>query len=184
MKKIFSNQFVIVFALIVLISISKLIPGGINFEPVLAVLLFAGAYVSSKKSALLLLPAFLLLTDIIIYSNGGYEFFTILTLSVYLSYTLIILMGIKLKSDLSFRNVIITSIAACLLFFVITNFTAWADGSCGLYSKDLTGLLDAFSAALFPYFTDSIISTLLYSGVLFGTAEYLKHRSVLHAAAN
>ncbi len=57
------------------------------------------------------------------------------------------------------------TIAGSLLFFVTTNFAVWAQG--GMYPMTWDGLVACFVAAI-PFFQNSLVGDLLWSGVFFG----------------
>ena len=54
------------------------------------------------------------------------------------------------------------SLIGALIFFVITNFGVWILGS---YGYTLSGLVNCYILAI-PFFTYSIISTLLFSSII------------------
>jgi len=51
------------------------------------------------------------------------------------------------------------------LFFVVTNFGTWAVS--GMYPMTLAGLAACYLAAI-PFFQNTVVGDLFYSGVLFG----------------
>ncbi len=92
-------------------------------------------------------------------------------LTVYGSFVLITLIGMWLKNPKTFGNVVLASICASVLFFIITNFGVWLTGT--LYTKDLTGLVACYTAAV-PFFRNTIAGDLFYTGVFFGGFELVR----------
>lgn len=114
MNNKFDIQFIIAAILIVLSVASRLLPLPANFSPIMAVALFSGFVFSNRKLALLVPLASMLLSDIVI------GFHSVLV-GVYVSFALIVFMGMKLPA-LSIKNVLGGSLAGAVLFFIITNF--------------------------------------------------------------
>ena len=143
----------------------RLIPHAPNFAPIGAMALFGGAYLN-KKTAFLLPLAAMALSDFFI----GFDSITS-RLTVYGSFALIVLIGFWLRRERSVGKVVLASITASVLFFIITNFGVWLAGS--IYPKTLEGLVACYSAAI-PFFRNTMAGDLFYSGVFFGSFELVK----------
>ena len=65
----------------------------------------------------------------------------------------------------SSKGIAINALLSSIIFFLVTNFSVWA--FTGMYDKTFSGLMVSYTMGL-PFFKWSVISTLLYSGVLFG----------------
>jgi len=137
-----------------------------NFAPIAAMALFGGAYFNKKSFAFAIPLIALFLTDLII---GIYSYAWI----VYLSFTLIVVLGIVMLKKVSVKNVVITSLTASVSFFAITNFGVWALGT--LYPKTPAGLMASYIAAI-PFFQNALIGDLFFVGVMFGVYELVKHK--------
>jgi hypothetical protein len=78
-------------------------------------------------------------------------------------------------------QIFIGSLAGAVYFFLASNFTVWVGGGLDInnqpYARSVNGLLLCYTEAL-PFFKWSVISTLLFNGVFFGS-YYLLGRSVL-----
>src|SRR3972149_5332484 len=136
----------------------RLIPHPPNFTAVGAIALFGGAYFSEKKFAFLVPMFAMLLSDLIIgFHNGMF--------SVYLSFILIVGIGIVLSQTIKFINVITASLLASVLFFVLTNFQMWIQSP--LYAKNISGLIACYIAAI-PFFHYTVLGDLFFVGALFG----------------
>ena len=159
------NLLLIIFVSLVILA-ARLIPHVPNFSPLVAVLLFSGVYAGSKKYIALPLVA-LFISDIFI----GFYKWEIMA-AVYGSLLLIGAVGILIKKHKNALNILSASLGSALLFFLLTNFTVWYFGSW--YSHDLTGLALCYNLAI-PFFKNTLISTILYSGLLFGIYEYSRY---------
>jgi hypothetical protein len=142
----------------------RLIPHPPNFAPIAAMALFGGAYFNKKSFAFIIPLAALFLSDIVI---GIYSY----AWMVYLSFALIVVLGIVMLKKVSLKNLIFASVVASVSFFAITNFGVWALGT--LYPKTPAGLMASYTAAI-PFFRYSLIGDLFFVGVIFGVYELVK----------
>jgi hypothetical protein len=157
-SKIFTSQFWLISIMILAAAFTRLIPHPPNFTAVGAIALFGGAYFSEKKFAFIVPMLAMLLSDLIIGFHNG-------MLSVYLSFILIVGIGILLSRNVSFMNVAAASLVSSILFFVITNFQMWVQSP--LYAKNIAGLITCYVAAI-PFFHHTVLGDLFFVGVLFG----------------
>ena len=144
----------------------RLLPHPPNFAPIAAMALFGGAYFSKKTFAFVIPLAPIFLTDLII---GIYSYAWI----VYISFALIVVLGIFMLKKVSVKKIIFASVTASISFFAITNFGVWALGT--LYPKTPEGLLASYTAAI-PFFQNSLVGDLFFVGVMFGVYELVKHK--------
>lgn len=157
-------RFLVLAGMIFIAAFSRLIPHPPNFTAVAAIALFGGAYFSSKYIALLLPLIALLITDLIIgFHNTMW--------AVYLSFIAVVIIGMMLQDKKKPGNVLLASVSASVLFFVVTNFAVWLMGS--LYPKTSEGLVICFTAAI-PFFHYNLLGDLFFVGVLFGSFELAK----------
>lgn len=139
--------------------VARILPHAPNFAPIGAMALFGGAYMT-KKQALILPVAAMVLSDFII----GFDSLP-MRLTVYGSFLVMVLIGSRLKENVSLKNTILSSLSASILFFLTTNFAVWAFGS--LYPKTAGGLIESYVLAI-PFFRNSLLGDLFYTGVFFG----------------
>lgn len=165
MKKIAPNFWVITLMVFVAAFV-RLLPHPPNFAPIAAMALFGGAYFNKRSLAFIVPLTALFLTDAII---GFYSYGWV----VYISFALIVLLGIVMLKKVSVKNLILASLTASVSFFVITNFGVWALGT--LYPKTPAGLIESYIAAI-PFFQNSLIGDLFFVGVMFGVYELVKHK--------
>lgn len=168
------QQWFLAVGLIVVACAARLLPHPPNFSPVAAVALFAGAHLASRLWALAVPLSAMLLTDLILGFHATLP-------AVYLAVALSVLLGIGLRGR-GAAPVALGCVAGAGLFFVMTNLAVWAFG--GLYPLTGAGLAQCFVLAL-PFFQNTLLSTLLYGGVLFGAFRLLagKPTTVAHASA-
>lgn len=136
----------------------RFLPHVPNFTPIIALTLFGAAYLP-RKYALMIPLGIMLTSDFFI---GSYQ--PGLMLVVYGSLLLITGLGFLLKNNDNWKTIGITSLLGAVLFFVITNFGVWL--LTPWYGKSLAGLMKCYYLAL-PFFRNTMLSTLIYSGALF-----------------
>ncbi len=155
----------ILFALVLILfaAFSRLIPHAPNFTPLISTALFAGAYLQ-KRFAFLIPLAALLMSDLVI---GFYDFGSMAF--VYGSFLLIAAIGLTMNSKVSAARIAGLSLVGAVLFFVVTNFGVWLLPN-SMYPKTLAGLVECYIMAI-PFFGNTVLSTLVYSAVMFGAYE-------------
>ena len=76
-----------------------------------------------------------------------------------------VLLGTRLRSRGGAWRTGGMAVASSITFFVVTNAAVWAQGL--LYPRTPAGLVDCFVAAI-PFFRNSLLGDLLWTGILFG----------------
>ena len=157
---------VILFLLILIVAFSRLVPHPLNFTPIGALGLFAGAYLLDRRSWMLPLCA-LLLSDLVI---GFYE--PIAMTFVYLGFALSAFLGRYLLSE---KRAAIrlggAALGSAIIFFILSNFGTWLSGT--LYPMSLAGLIECYVMAV-PFFGNTLLGDLFYTVVLFGCFEVIQ----------
>lgn len=162
------TKFALAVAVVALAAVSRLVKHPFNFTPVAAMSIFAGYYLKNRWGALLPLAA-MLLSDLFI---GFYDWQVMA--AVYLSIMLAFFIG-KYASGKKWFYVPISALASSVLFFLVTNFAVWA--FFDWYPHTIAGLAANFTLAL-PFFRNTLLGDVFYTGVLFGAYE-----AVLYMAA-
>ena len=144
--------------LTVLGAVARLLPHLPNFSPVGSISLFAGARMRGWQAYALPL-VLMAVSDPLL---GGYSQATPL---IYTSYLVNVWIGTRLRGTESPLKIAAGVIAGGLQFFLLTNF-AWLTASA-LYPHTLAGVMQCYLAAI-PFYSRTLASDLLYSGVLFG----------------
>jgi len=130
-----------------------------NFAPVGAVSLFAGARMRGWQ-AYLLPVALMAVTDPLLH---GYSFATPF---VYASFLINVWMGSQLRRTEKPAWIGAAAAIGSVQFFLLTNFAVWVNPA-GMYPHNFAGLAACFVAAL-PFLRNTLVSDLLYSGAFFG----------------
>ncbi|WP_395766783.1 DUF6580 family putative transport protein [Aquirufa sp.] len=160
-------------------------PSWANFSPVSSMALFAGAYALNRSQAIIwsIVPIWisnLILNNLVYpqYFDGFSWGIDIIHLSLF---ALIALMGSRISNLSTFMGANVMSVIG---FFLLSNFAVWAGDAIGygfhvgnavVYSKDITGLLSCYAAAL-PFLKNAIISQFFFSAVFFGGFELVKNK--------
>jgi hypothetical protein len=160
------TRFVVLIGMILTATASRLIPHPPNFTPLTAMALFGGACFTDKRAAFLVPLVGLFLSDLILGFNA-------LMPVVYGSFALTVCLGFWLCHQRSTLQVTSATIAGAVLFFVLTNFGFWAFDS--LYPKTLVGFAECYALAI-PFFWNTLLSSLLYSAILFGGLAFAENR--------
>lgn len=165
-------------ALVFAAALTRLLPHPDNFTPIGAMALFGAAYFSRNIVTLAIPFVSLFLSDLIlnnvIYSQYYTGFTLITSWWIYSGFALVMLAGwLLLRNNISPGRVIVASLAASLLFFLVTNFSVWQSGM--MYPRTGAGLMACYAAGL-PFLKNTIMGDLFFSAVLFGAYEWAGHR--------
>jgi hypothetical protein len=151
-------RLIVLITMVLAAAASRLIPHPPNLTSITAVALFGGAYFSDRRLAFLVPLAALFLSDLIL---GFYAHMEV----VYLSFALIVCVGLWLQKRRSTIYIVGAALASSILFFLLTNFGVWALES--LYPKTMAGLLACYVAAI-PFFQNTLQGDLFFTAALFG----------------
>jgi len=147
-------------ALIAAAAGARLLPHPWNFTPIGAMALFAGAQIRDWRLALAMPLAAMALADAFIGPDGW-----LVTALVYGCFAATVGLGMLMRARVSVLSVATLSIVSAIMFFLVTNFGAWAAYS--FYPKTLEGLGTCYIAAI-PFFGGTLAGNLCYALVLFG----------------
>lgn len=166
-------------SLVVMVLVSalyRILPNRpMGFAPQIAIGLFSGAlFVKNKKWAFVLPLVSMFISDLlyqVLYSNGltNIQGFYDGQLINYLLFAGLTCFGFLIQKN-KVANVIVAALAAPTTYFIISNFLVWASNrGFGLNRpKTFNGLLLCFNDAL-PFYKNSLLATVVFSAVLFGT---------------
>ena len=145
--------------IILILTLSRLIPHPPNFTPIIAVAIMSSYFFKNIYLSCATLLISMLLADAFIGFYGNMLF-------VYLSLFLIAFVFFKIGKKINFKNLFVYSFIGSLIFFIISNFGVWALGSPGAYDvaygKNLNGLVECYILAI-PFFGNTFLSTLIFS---------------------
>ena len=152
-----------------------------GFTPMLAIGLYAGAFIKSRWQAIGLMLGTLFLGDLGIVALSGD--LSQVDPGNYLAYPLCALLGRSLSEHRSFGRVQTGGVLACTVFYLLTNFLVWAAWrymyDLEIYPLTLAGLKACMVAGI-P-FAKYFISTPVFCGLLFsplGVAQVSDERAV------
>jgi hypothetical protein len=151
--------------LVLAAAMSRLIPHPMNFAPIAAMGIFGGAILKDKKYAYALPLVALFISDAVIEATTGWGFYGVTQFYVYGATLLVTFLATFMKKT-NAANVIGHALSGAVLFFAISNFGVWMEGL--MYPKTGEGLLACYAAAI-PFFKNTVLSNLVYCGLLFGS---------------
>jgi hypothetical protein len=154
-----------IFAIILLAVVARLIPHAPNFAPIGGLALFSGINFK-KKSALLIPLSAMFISDIFLGFHKAIPY-------VYASFIVIALIGGLIKNN-KWQSLLKASLISSVLFFLITNFGAWATST--MYQKNLGGLIQCYGFGV-PFFRNTLISDLFYTFSFFYGYRFLSNFS-------
>jgi hypothetical protein len=178
-----NNKIVWSFLLLVLIAaLYRIIPGRpYGFAPQWAMAVFAGAVIKDKKWALIIPVLSMFISDLlyqVLYIGGVTDMqgFYEGQWQNYILFTLLVFVGFAVKK-LNVLQIAIASLTAPTLYFIVSNFLVWASNGTtrGLdRPKTFNGLMLCYSDGI-PFYKTSIVATLIFSAILFGTYIFIRN---------
>jgi hypothetical protein len=139
-----------------------------NFAPLAAIALCAAAYFPKRYKFTVPVIA-LLISDVVLNVHYGAPLLSPFVASHYLGFALVGGLGLLLQNRASLKTLLPASIAASVIFYVVTNIVSWAFDPG--YVKNFAGLLQALTVGLPAYsatptwmfFRNSILSDLFFT---------------------
>jgi hypothetical protein len=178
-----SNKIIWSFLLLVVIAaLYRIIPGRpYGFAPQWAMAVFAGAVIKDKKWAFIIPVLSMFVSDLlyqVLYSGGltSIQGFYEGQWQNYILFTLLVFVGFAIKK-MNVLQITAASLAAPSLYFIVSNFLVWASNgdTRGLgRPKTFNGLMLCYSDGI-PFYKTSILATLVFSAILFGTYTLIRN---------
>ena len=179
--------------LIVVGALYRLVPyptRPLNFAPQIAMALFAGAVIKDKIWAIALPILSMVISDLlyqVLYINGLTDIpgFYVGQWQNYILFAGITFIGFMIKK-IKVLNVLLASLAAPTVFFIVSNFVVWSgwQGTRGLNRpKTFEGLLMCYNDAL-PFYLNSVYACIFFSAILFGSYVLLRKKETNFSTAN
>lgn len=138
----------------------------LNFSPVIAMALFAGAVIKDKKLAFIMPLAAMFLSDLLFeVTNIAPGFWGWGQLIGYGIFALITVLGFSIRK-INVLNVAGFSIASSLIFFFLSNSSVWLLNK-NYYAPNFTGWVECLAAGI-PFLKNGMAADLVYSAVFFG----------------
>ena len=153
--------------LITLIIVARLLPHPPNFTPVAAVALFSAFYFRHRLWASVIPLVGMVVADFFLPAYAWHQ-----RLIVYGTFLICFCIGLVLRKKYSVSRTIGTSLAASLVFYLITNcvFLYRGNGPV-MYPHTLEGQITSYISAL-PFLRWTVLGDLTYSLTLFVAYQY------------
>ena len=148
---------IVFFALILSVSLSRIIPHPPNFTPIISLAIIGPFLFRNLYLCIFCILCSMIISDFFIGFHDG-------LLQIYLIITLICILFDKFKKKVNSINLLYLSFSGSLIFFMLSNFNVWFFGD--LYAKDINGLINCYIMAI-PFFTNTLISTIIFSYLIF-----------------
>lgn len=162
------------YIIVLLAVVARFAPHPPNFSPVFGALLFGGACLKKRDSiwfpvAVLAASDLVLTTQVYRLPFGWHDALG------WTAFAAVALMGWWLRDHMTVGRVLAASFAGPAVFFLISNFVVWLGWR--MYPPTVAGLAACYAAAL-PFFGNSLVAGVLFSGVLFGGYEFYRRQSL------
>lgn len=172
-------RFGVVALLVLLAAFSRILPHPPNFSPIGGIALFGAARFSRRLVAVVVPFTSLWLSDLVINNvmyASYFDHFVWFYQGFYWTYgaiLLIVLLGRITLKKTSPSSLLISSVLASVIFFLVSNFGVWASGT--IYPKNLNGILACYTAGI-PFFQNTLAGDLTYTVALFGLFALARRR--------
>lgn len=141
-----------------------------NAVPLGAIALYAGARLP-RRVAVLVPLAILGLSDVIIHLRTGYPFFPS-QLVTYATFAGLAAVGGFVPKDAKAPTRVGMSVVGSTVFFLVSNFAVWAEGSGFGFAKTPTGLIAVYGVGL-VFFGYQLLTDLIGTAGLFAADGFL-----------
>ena len=152
------------FIFTVLGVLSRLAPHMPNMTAVGAIAIFTGAKFGVKKSLVVLFTTMLIADSI----KGLHA----VMWATYGALIIGMLIGKYIAKKKQVGWIIGGTMVSSIVFFIVTNFAVWLAPNF-MYEKTISGLMQCYIMAI-PFFRNSLVGDLTYSGIFFGGFELVK----------
>ena len=148
----------------------------LGFAPQIAMALFAGSVIKDKRFSFIVPLLSMFVSDLLyhfLYTQGLTDIkgFYEGQLTNYILFTAITVIGFFIKNN-KIGSIILGSVAGVVFYFVLSNFLVWFGGGLDInnqpYPRSFSGLMTCFTEGL-PFLRGSLLATLLFSGIFFGS---------------
>lgn len=174
------GKIAIIVTLLIVAGLTRLLPHPPNFTAIGAMALFGAVIFKNKNLAILLPLAILFFSDLMLElsfqmglrSFSGFHSGMIYVYSAFVLIAVLAHFGLK---KLNFLKIGGAAFGASVIFFLVTNFGVWLSGT--MYPMNAEGLVACYTAAV-PFFHNTLLSNLIYSGALFGAYYWINQSSL------
>ncbi|MDR1348089.1 MAG: hypothetical protein LBJ63_06660 [Prevotellaceae bacterium] len=172
-------RFSIIAIIILTAAMSRLIPHLPNFAPIGGMALFGAVYCSNRLWAFIIPVVSMWISDLVLNNVMYAQYFDNFvwiysgSLFVYGAFAFITLWGIFILQKTNIVNLISAVLGASVIFFIVSNFGVWL--TSGMYPNTFDGLLVCYIAGI-PFFRNTLLGDIFYTGILFATFEMLAYK--------
>lgn len=181
-----SRKLIVGFLLLIVVAgLYRILPGRpYGFAPQIAMAIFGGAIISEKKIAFLLPVISMFFCDLlfqVLYMQGVTSMpgFYEGQITNYILFSGLTVFGFFIK-DFNLKKIAVSAVSAPTTYFLISNFLVWVSPSplAGLARpKTISGLMMTLADGL-PFYPWSVLSTVLFSAILFGSYYFLFEKNM------
>ena len=175
MKTTFTLRLGVIIALVFIAALSRIIPHPYNFTPLSAIALFGAAHFKRDWQVIFIPIVATWLSDLfinnVLYQSSSFVWVYQGFYWQYGAYILIALLGRKALTRITVSRVLLSSIGAAGVFFLVSNFGVWAGSP--MYPQTFSGLATCYAAGL-PFFGGTLFGNLFYGVALFGIFHLLE----------
>lgn len=173
-----SFSYLVILAVLIALGVAgRLLPHPPNFTPMAAIALFAGFIFIKRYMAVVAVISTMLLCDYFAFGSLSSSWFGSKSMFVvYLALLFPIVFKNFLQKKIGVLRIFGAALASSSVFFLATNFAVWAFSP--MYEKTLEGLVLCYTMAI-PFFQNTVVGDLIWSGVIFGTYLVLRNYSNL-----
>jgi hypothetical protein len=159
-----------------------------NLAPLAAIALCAAAYFPKRYKFTVPMIA-LLISDVVLNIHYGFSLLSPFVASHYLGFALVGGLGLLLQNRASLKTLLPASIAASVIFYVVTNTVSWVFDPG--YVKNFGGLIQALTVGLLQYsatptwmfFRNTILSDLFFTLLFVACMNFGRKTSRARAGA-
>jgi hypothetical protein len=168
--------------LVIVAALYRIIPGRpFGFAPQWAMAIYAGAVIKDKKWAFIMPVLSMFVSDLfyqVLFIGGISDMpgFYEGQWQNYLLFTLLVFVGLAIRK-LNIFQIVAASVTAPTLYFLVSNFLVWASNGAtrGLNRpRDFNGLMLCYADGI-PFYKMSILATLVFSAILFGSFIFARN---------
>lgn len=141
-----------------------------NFTAIGALALFSGACMPNRWMSLLVPAIAMVATDLVLGFHNTIW-------AVYGCFAVTTMLGWAIRKRQTVLGIAAMSVISSLVFFFVTNAAMWVVGfyeTNPFYSRDFSGLVTAIVSGI-PFYSNTLISELLFGAVLFGAFHAAKN---------
>jgi len=159
-------RFITLISIVAAAALYRVLPHPVNFTPVGAIALFAGAKFADKYLALAVTLCAMFVADLFLGFYNSMAF-------VYAGIAAMVAIGFWLRNNNSLSKTIIATLAGSAAFYLLSNLGVWM--MTDMYPHTAAGLVTNYLAAI-PFLQNSLISNLLFVGLFFGAFHLLENK--------